>query len=145
MGSASVWLNCVLTEDKQITASQGGNHDKNTFHLPRHHLNWLKNALENHDKSRSKCRLLPIYYFFEFRYDDKDTKSSPDKMAESAEPVEWKCATIVQRYRLTVVAFLICGNDWSWFYDFMKMRITLIRSIKVYFLNKTNQNYRKYF
>ena len=42
----------------------------------RHHLNWLKNALENHDKSRSKYRLLPIYYFFEFRYDDKSTKSS---------------------------------------------------------------------
>ena len=33
-------------------------------------------------------QLLPFYYFFEFRYDDKDTKSSPDKMAESAEPVE---------------------------------------------------------
>ena len=35
------------------------------------------------------------------------------KLAESAELVERKCATIVRRYSLTVVAFLICGNYWS--------------------------------
>ena len=45
--------------------------------MPRHHLNQLRFALENHDKSRSKCRLLPLYYFFEFRYDDIIRKSSP--------------------------------------------------------------------
>ena len=47
--------------------------------MPRHHLNWLRFALENHDKSRSKQQLLPFYYFFEFRYDDKYTKSSPKR------------------------------------------------------------------
>ena len=51
--------------------------DKNPFYLLRHHLNWLRFALENHDKSRSKQQLLPIYYFFEFRYDEKNRKSSP--------------------------------------------------------------------
>ena len=47
--------------------------------MPRHHLNQLRFALGNHDKSRSQCRLLPIYYFFEFRYDDKYRKSSPER------------------------------------------------------------------
>lgn len=47
--------------------------------MPRHHLNQLKFALENHDKSRSKQQLLPIYYFFEFRYDDKSRKSSSER------------------------------------------------------------------
>ena len=47
--------------------------------MPRQHLNWLRFALENHDKSRSKQQLLPIYYFFEFRYDDKSMKSSPKR------------------------------------------------------------------
>ena len=52
---------------------------KNLIFVPRHHLNWLKIALENHDKSRSKQQLLPMYYFFEFRYDDKIRKSSPER------------------------------------------------------------------
>jgi hypothetical protein len=49
--------------------------------MPRHHFNQLRFALENRDKSRFKCRLLPIYYFFEFRYDDKTKKAVP-KLAE---------------------------------------------------------------
>ena len=62
----------------QITAlKEEFSSDKDTICLPRHHLNQLRFALRNHDKSRSKQQLLPIYYFFEFRYDDKNRKSSP--------------------------------------------------------------------
>ena len=53
--------------------------DKDPVRLPRHHLNQLRFSLENHDKSRFKCRLLPIYYFFEFRYDYNNRKSSPEQ------------------------------------------------------------------
>lgn len=45
--------------------------------MSRHHINQLRFALGNHDKSRSICRLLPIYYFFEFRYDEITRQSSP--------------------------------------------------------------------
>ena len=53
--------------------------DKDFIRMPRHHLNQLKFTLKNHDKTRSECRLLPNYYFFEFRYDENYAKCSPER------------------------------------------------------------------
>ena len=68
---------------KNASKMEGKYEHSCAFCVPRHHLNQLRFALENHDKSRSKCRLLPIYYFFEFRYDDKNRKAVPSRRFSS--------------------------------------------------------------